>query len=223
MDRNLLRYPNKSHRKIVCLPRNSALLAEFLGIEFGDGGIGNPWQIVITLNAITDKDYSQYVSKLIRKLFGITPVIRKRKKENTLQIVISSVTIVDFIVSKGAIRGNKIKQNIDIPLWIHSKKEYEKAFIRGLIDTDGGLYIHRHTTKGILYNNIGFCFTSSSPSLLKSVANIFYKFGITPHIVKNKRIFLYGEKNVGKYLDIFGSSNKRIINKYRIWRGAGVV
>ena len=50
MNINFLRYPKKSHRKAIKFPCNSILLAEFMGIEFGDGGIGNPWQVVITLN-----------------------------------------------------------------------------------------------------------------------------------------------------------------------------
>ena len=84
-----------------------------MGIEFGDGGIGNPWQVVITLNSKKDTEYAKYVVNLLHGLFGIDAVVRKRKSENTLQLVSSSMSLVDFLVTKGAVRGNKIAQHLN--------------------------------------------------------------------------------------------------------------
>ncbi len=224
MNINFLRYPKKSHRKAIKFPCNSILLAEFMGIEFGDGGIGNPWQVVITLNNKKDILYADYVVNLFRNLFRIKVATRKRKNENTLQIVSSGISLVDFLVTKGAVRGNKIKQRIDIPKWIKGESRFEKAFVRGLMDTDGCLYIHRHIIKGIAYNNIGLCFTSYSRNLLGSVADIFQKFKIEPYITdKGRRIYLYGKNSVIQYLKTFGSNNPRIKEKYKEWKGAGAV
>jgi len=202
-------------------PRNSVALAEFMGIEFGDGGINNPWQIVITLNSEKDKEYAQYIVSSIRSLFHIDAIVRKRKTRKALQIVSSSISLVDFLVVKGAVRGNKILQNFDIPEWIAGTKRYERAFVRGLMDTDGCLYVHRHTVRGTVYRNIGLCFSSGSPKLLSSVADIFWKFGIEPHIPKSgKNIYLYNSSAVLRYLRIFGSANPRITEKYSEWKGA---
>lgn len=220
MEVDLLRYPKKSHRKQIKIPSESTSLAEFMGIEFGDGGIGNPWQVVITLNADKDAEYARYVIALIGELFNIIVAVRIRK-ERTLQIILSSTSLVDFLLKKGAVQGNKIKQSFDIPKWIKGNDKYEKMFVRGLVDTDGCLYIHRHTIGGFKYKNIGFCFTSGSCNLLSSVADIFRKFGIKPHIAdKGRRIYLYGENFVVKYLRTFGSSNPRISNLYKDWKGA---
>ena len=216
----LLKYPLKSHRKNFNSPNNSVELAEFLGIEFGDGGIGNLWQIVISLNSISDKKYSKYIVNLGLRLFGVIPSIRKRANQNTLVLVYSSTSLVDFIVSKGAVRGNKILQQIDIPNWVKLNPEYERTFVRGLMDTDGCLYIHHHTIKGVPYKNIGLCFTSFSEKLVLSVAAILRKNGIKPYITNKRRnVYLYSARSVVKYLDTFGSSNPRIINKYLEWRG----
>ena len=240
MENNFLRYPKKSHRKVIKIPRESIRLAELMGIEFGDGGINNLWQMVITLNADKDAEYAKYVCGLIYKLFGIDPVVRKRGKR-TLQIVSSSISLVDFLIKKGAVRGNKIKQNFDIPDWVRKNDKYAKVFVRGLIDTDGCLYVHRHIVRGASYENIGFCFTSSCEPLIKSVAGILNEVGIKPHIAdKGRRIYLYSHKDVFSYLNTFGSSNPRIYKKYlewldikkyknrlcfedEIWRGSGVV
>jgi len=221
MNKKSLRYPKKNHRKTIKFPRNSILLAEFMGIEIGDGGIANPWQVIITLNSKKDAIFAKYIVNLISRLFGICPVVSKRKNKNALQIVSSSTSLIDFLVAKGATRGNKITQHIDMPEWIRGKNRYEKAFVRGLMDTDGCLYVHRHIIKGIFYKNIGLCFTSGSKPLLNSVANIFRKNKIKPYITdKGRRIYLYSENSVLKYLKIFGSSNPRITEKYKEWKGA---
>ncbi len=215
-----LTYPLKSHRKTINFPEESPLLAELMGIELGDGGINNKWQLVITLNSIADLVYSTYVKTILEQLFAVEVAVRKRKGKNALVLVCSSTSLVDFLVIKGAVRGNKIAQQIDIPAWISGKDEYEKNFVRGLVDTDGCLYVHRHTVAGSEYGNIGFCFSSYSPPLIRSVGAILKKFGITPHIMANEtKIYLYSKKAVVDYLRIFGSSNPRILDKFEQWRG----
>ena len=49
---NVLAVSEKVIGKKVLLPKHSVHLAEFFGIMLGDGGINNPWQATITLNAI---------------------------------------------------------------------------------------------------------------------------------------------------------------------------
>lgn len=224
MQQTLLRYLNKSHRKIISLPEEDSCLAELVGILFGDGGIGNQWQVIISLNSVSDLEYSYYITVLFEKLFHIKSSIRKRPNQNTLVLVYSSMNLLDFLFSKGVVKGNKVLQEFDIPSWIKTDPEYKKSFVRGLIDTDGCLYIHQHKVSGKLYKNLGLCFTSHSKKLLLSVATIFKEFGIKPYLTSNNtRIYLYSYKSVLKYLDTFGSSNPRILRKYDQWRGRLVV
>ncbi len=219
-----LHYPLKSHRKPVLLPKHSAELAEFFGVMMGDGGINNPWQAKITLNAVKDKNYCEYLTKLIENLFGITPVVRKQKYKKAVVIYIDSVTIVDFLVNNGLIRGNKLMNGLRIPLWILGNKSYEIACIRGLMDTDGCLFIHRHTVSGKKYNNLGLCFCSFSVDLIHQAANILRGHEIIPHISNwGRDIYLYKADAVIKYLKIFGTSNDRIISVYETWRNARAV
>ena len=194
-----------------------------MGIVFGDGGINNLWQLVISLNSEADAEYSKYVQSLIKGLFNLDIATRKRPNKNVLTLVCSSTNLVDFLIENGAVRGNKIEQCIDIPNWIYNNFKFERAFVRGLVDTDGCLYIHNHNVKGKFYKNIGFCFTSYSRKLAVSIGNILKKNGITPHITDDdRRIYLYSSKAVSDYLSIFGSSNPRILDKYAEWRGARV-
>lgn len=218
-DVSSLSYPKKSHRKKVTLPEPSIELAEFFGIMMGDGGINNPWQVNIALNAVADKEYSGYVTALCFALFGFSPTIRKRKTHQALILLLSSISLVDYLVKRGLCRGDKLKQGLRMPQWILEKKEYRIACVRGLMDTDGCLYIHKHTVAGKQYRNIGLCFCSFSPELIGQVSAIFEEFGIIPHISNRGRsIYLYKASAVARYLEVFGTSNERISSVYENWR-----
>jgi len=219
-DISSLKFPKRSHRKKVDLPIASPQLAEFMGIMIGDGGINNSWQVTITMNAISDKPYANYIYNLCIKLFGIAPAIRKRKNRQALVISLASTTVVDFLVARGLCRGNKLAQGLIIPRWILTNRKYKLACARGLIDTDGCLFIHKHKVGGKFYKNIGLCFTSHSPELIRQVSTIFEEFGIIPHSsTSGRNIYLYREDAVAKYLEIFGTSNERIGSLYQKWRG----
>ena len=220
----MLKYPKKSHRKKVVLPGFSTELAEFFGIMIGDGGINNPWQANITVNFITDNEYSKYIHDLCNRLFGIKPVLRKRKTTNALVISLTSMSLVDFLVQNGLQRGNKLKNGLKIPNWILSRPSYRKVCVRGLVDTDGCIFIHTHRVKGKVYKNIGLTFTSLSKELLFQVIEILEEFGIASHINSDgKAIYIYQADSVLKYLKIFSTSNDRIRSVYKRWRDARVV
>ena len=220
-DIHSLKYPQKSHRKKVILPKHSVMMAEFFGIMMGDGGINNPWQATISLNAVKDALYAKYIVGLCKKLFRVTPVVRKRKKKKTLVISLASISIVDFLVEQGLSRGNKLKNGLRIPRWILKKPLYRKTCVRGLVDTDGCLFIHTHKIRGKVYKNIGLCFTSYSPELIYQVMDIFEEFKIMPHISKRGQdIYLYRADAVARYLKVFGTSNDRIESVYKKWKGA---
>ena len=218
----LLTYPKKSHRKVVRLPEHSEKLAEFFGIMMGDGGINNPWQATISLNAEADAEYSKHVLQISKELFDIIPSIRKRKDSKTLVISLNSTTLIEYLVEQGLRQGNKLSQGLYIPDWIMRNREFRTACVRGLIDTDGCLYIHKHIVAGKSYQNIGLCFCSYSSKLISQVSKIFEEFGIIPHISgQGRNIYLYKASAVAKYLGLFGTSNFRISSKYEEFGGVG--
>lgn len=215
-----LQYPKKSHRKKVLLPKHSVHLAEFFGIMLGDGGINNPWQATITLNAIKDRLYALYIKKMVKDLFGVVPSSFVYKTRDALRILANGVSLVDFLVSEGLPRGNKLRAGLAIPAWILKKREYSYACVRGLVDTDGCMFIHTHSVAGKVYKNIGLTFSSRSPELIGQVAAILEKSGIMPHVhLRGTDIYVYRKDAVERYLKIFGSSNVRISSVYKKWRG----
>jgi hypothetical protein len=197
-------------------PKFSEELAEFVGIMLGDGGITKN-QIKVTLHCVDDAEYSKYVMKLIAKLFGVTPGKHKKKDCLVFNIEVSRVNLVKFCVDKLGLKiGNKVKQQVDIPDWIKKDSKYKIACLRGLVDTDGCLVIHKYRSKGkeYCYKKIGF--TSRSYPLLKSAGVILKEFQIKHRIMKNNfDIRIEAKKDVEKYFKIVGTNNSKHLNRYK--------
>lgn len=203
----------------VCLlvkkPKKSNELSEFIGILIGDGGITKR-QITITLNHIDDKEYSKFVIKLIKKLFNITPSVYHDAENSINDIVISRSELVKFFVLLGLPIGNKIKQQIDIPEWIKRNKNFLIACLRGLIDTDGCVFVHSYKVKNKIYNYKKMAFSSRSKPLIISVYSFFKRIGLSPRITRDgKNVRIESKNDIKKYFQIFGSHNSKHLKKYK--------
>lgn len=191
-------------------------LAEYVGIMLGDGGITSS-QCTITLNSVADKEYVLFVLCLGEKLFGEIPKAIKRKNSKAIIIYYNGVLLVKFLVKIGLKIGNKVKQQVDVPEWIKSSQNLSIACLRGLIDTDGGIFLHKYKVDGKEYGYKKLCFSNRSIPLLMFVVDTLKMLGFTPKIidkVENKKVWLYNEKEVKRYLDIVGTNNPRIIRLF---------
>lgn len=214
-------YQNCNLRKIINIPHKSSELAEFIGIFLGDGGISNASQITITFNKKNDRGYSRKVKKIIENLFDIKPVIYKfasPQSKNVLRLVASSANLVDFLDKNGIKKGSKVKNQVDVPSWIKKNLEFSKRCLRGLVDTDGGGYYHRHMSNGCKSLNIGLCFTNKSVPLLNFAKKTLERLNFNPKIsFGGYNVFLYRESEVLRYEKEIGFSNlyqKERIKKY---------
>lgn len=198
----------------ISKPAKSLALAEFVGILIGDGGISKN-QVVITQHHINDKEYCDFIVKLIYKLFKIKPAIYNRPSCSVNNITASRVELVRFLVSLGLPIGNKIKQHIDIPRWIKTNNDYIIACIRGLIDTDGCVFCHSYTVKNKIYHYKKISFSSRSRPLISSVYHFLNKLRLSPRITKsNFEIRIEDQKNIKKYFYLIGSHNPKHLNRY---------
>jgi len=204
-------------RKEIVRPKESPAFAELFGILIGDGGI-TKYQVNITLNCDTDHEYSIFVSELIRKLFKIEPKIYKIKGARAINICISSRNMVDFLIQKGLKMGHKINNGILIPNWILNSELYKKRCIRGMLDTDGSVFIEKHKIKGKIYEYPRLNFSSGSPLLIEQVKVILSEFGFNPKIRnKGKSVQLENIEEICKYFNIIGSSNPKHKERIKPW------
>jgi hypothetical protein len=199
--------------KIYKIPRFNKRLAEYVGIMLGDGGMTSS-QCTITLNSKADKDYIRFVCDFADKLFGEKPKMFKKKDCNAITLYYSGGALIRYFCTIGLKVGNKVKQQVDVPDWVKKSRSYRIACLRGLMDTDGGVFIHRYTVNGKRYKYKKISFSNRSIPLLIFVSKALAELGFNPKIidkVENKKVWLYNEKEVNCYLHTVGSHNLRLL------------
>lgn len=197
-------------------PAFSEELAEFVGIILGDGGISDH-QIMVTLNSVTDREYLGFVQKLIEKLFEIPVTFYSHKQSLARRAVVSRTALVEYLAGVvGLKKGNKVRQQVDIPRWVKENKRYSAACVRGLIDTDGCVIIHQYLSKGKKYCYKKISFTNRSYPLIQSVSGILSDRGIGHRIAKDKwDVRIEAKKDVEEYFRVVGTSNPKHWNRYK--------
>ena len=122
-------------------------LAEFIGIMCGDGHVSDE-QVFVFLGNKSD-DYGDYVRSLFKKVFKYE--LKAIKRDNKYLVLYAGFReLVKFLMEMGFVK-NKVKEQIRVPRWIFTNKNFMDAFIRGFFDTDGSVYKLRWG------NQISFC------------------------------------------------------------------
>lgn len=217
--------------KKIKIPEESKELAEFYGIMLGDGNSHKTsfynsrkdkrgvYSIKIVGDSRLDNKYlANNVRPLIENLFEVNVRIGKFKSKenfknskNAMFLEANGVKIINFLETKGFKPGNKIKNKLRIPDWINKNKEYLKACLRGLYDTDGSIY------KITNQNSYQICFTNYNLGLLDDVRDSLLKLGIICSKISKHDIYITKKSELRKFLKDIGFSNDRHINKVKMW------
>lgn len=201
----------KKHKK----PFDSKLLAEFMGILFGDGHLSD-YQVSITTNSKTDTEHAVFIKNLMTKLFNVSTKINFKKDAKAVSIVVSSVNLVKWLSLKGMPKGNKLEKGLRVPEWIKGNKIYEQKFIRGLFDTDGCVYVDRHKINGKLYKNQGWAFTNYSNEFRNEIFVMLRRLGFNPTLRKSqKSIYMRKKYDIIKYFKEVGTSNSKHLKRFQ--------
>ncbi|MCR4368961.1 MAG: hypothetical protein NUV67_03580 [archaeon] len=197
-----------THAKEITIPQEvTPEVAEILGAYLGDGTLTDE-VMRISVSRDLDIHYLPYLSKQIKKIFGIIPnKIRFEKGKNLAYLNISSVNFVKYFKETFGLKtGDKIRNKAVIPGFILADENLARSCLRGLMDTDGS-YCKRGS-------QMSLDFSSHNSSLLKQVFELGRRFGY----------FSYnGETNAGsnswlkaqKYFSEVGSSNLKHVIRFR--------
>lgn len=192
-------------------------LAEIIGILIGDGYIyrkNRKYQIGFCGNPITDKELFNKLQKLIEIEWNKKTNIKVRS--HGLRLVFNSKKICGLLIEDlGIPHGEGKCEKVFIPERIASNWELCKYTIRGIMDTDGTIFVSKKP--GIeRYPTIEI--TTTSPKLAKQLREILlqqeFRIGnIRKSLSKLSkrtayRVPLYGKENVKKWLNKIGFSNK---------------
>jgi hypothetical protein len=189
-------------------PKKSAELAEFIGLMLGDGGISR-FQLNVTLHRYNDHEYGIFVCDLIEKLFSVRPSVIDSRKFLANDYRVSRVNMVRYCVKElGLVKGDKIRQKIDIPNWVKGNKKYLVSCIRGLFDTDGSVYWHKYRVRGKDYKYKKISFTSASFPLLNSVHESLLKIGVWTNM-RGRDVVIESRAGVDQYIELIGSHNPK--------------
>ena len=167
--------------------KESTDLAEMTGIILGDGCIPkDKCRIRVTLNRTEEKQYRKFVYDLMQKLFRKNPTIYKPKDANAVKMSINSKEIVRALINTGLKSGNKKDNQVDVPQWIKREAENRRSSLRGLVDTDGSIHIHKHNKK------IRISFKNASHPLVNDYMDMCETFNIqTQKIYHDKKKDLF--------------------------------
>lgn len=204
-------------RKKITAPCLSPEFAEVAGIILGDGAITNN-QLRISVSSLVDREYAEFVYALFVKVFNLKPSLLEREVCHTLNLTLTGVNLIENLEKMGFVKGNKVVHQVDFPAWIWKDIEFQKACVRGLMDTDGGCYFHKHKTNGLRYENFGMAFANKSLPIVQSMAKVLKSLGLKFSLAnKDTQVYLYSFKEIKKYFQLIGSSNPKNWKKFNYY------
>ncbi|MAF35045.1 hypothetical protein CMO91_04335 [Candidatus Woesearchaeota archaeon] len=182
--------------------------AEFWGVLLGDGCVyRNQNSFCITCSSVQDRQYIlHHLVPLCERLFGLSPKIYFAKHENSIRLVLNSRKIARFLVNLGFPAGEKCNGQLGMPDHFWNKDTLLTACLRGLFDTDGGVFHHPHT--GVMLD-----FTVTHPHLYAQIQRALTKLQLGFGKSRN-RFQAYGREKAQKFFSRIGSSNPRNIVRY---------
>lgn len=196
--------------------------AELIGALIGDGHIyrrNRKYQIGFTGNPITDKKYFEYLKKLILKEWNKNAKIKKRGRG--IRMVIDSKEICNLLIDVvGIPHGEGKCEKVFIPHEIFRDWKLCKRTIRGIVDTDGTVFVARKP-RVEKYPSIEIA--TSSKLLAKQIKEVLQKQGFRVAKIwgsksKNSkrityRVPLNGKTNLNKWVEEIGFSNPYKMNR----------
>ena len=154
----------------------SIVLAYIIGVALVDGNLSNPNSRAIRLRITCDAKYPRLAKEIEGKLRYLLPknkvsIVRVPQKDSYFNISVYSNRFDQWLPWKVG-QGPKEKQQVRIPSWIKKEIVFSRACVRGLLQTDGSIYMDR-----------GYCminFTNIVYPLARDVYRALQKLGYRP-------------------------------------------
>ncbi len=196
-------------------------ICEVIGAFIGDGFFNcynnKLYQVEFAGDSRFDIDYyTKRIIPIIKEVFPeVNPRIYKIKLKNAIRIVFYSKKLFCFLRDfLGFIPGKKA-YTIYIPKKILISKEFLYPTVRGIFDTDGGIYLDKRKKYKEPYPRV--IFQTMSKNLYIQLINclskefkLYFKYNLLRKIYS---IEIYGHNQLKKWMSLIGFSNKRHLNK----------
>jgi len=213
---------------------------ELMGIHVGDGciSVNNRYAEYALLGDMREeKEYHEtHVIPLFNEIITI-PLLNKKvvgksyPSNGVFGFHIFEPKIVEYFTKLGFKAGPKT--NIELPKIITAaKKEHQKAFLRGLFDTDGTVYFEKNYSKNtIKHERPKIKIATTSETLKNQIKQMCKNLGITAmekRPYKGKRdknemhsLVIYRKSDVEKWFRDVGFNNTKHRTKIELWKKLG--
>jgi len=160
-------------------------LAYLIGVAIGDGNLSNPNGRAVRLRITCDKKYGTIVKNIMSAVQTILPqnkVSIVNRKDNCVDISCYSNKLEELLGWKVG-EGSKYEQKVTIPQWIKDDKKLTTLCLKGLIETDGSIYIDR------VYKMVNFVtiIPELATDVMEMIENIGFKANIQIYNSQNYR------------------------------------
>jgi len=191
--------------------------AEFIGAFIGDGffiRIRQRLYVGFTGDSILDRDYYEKViiPLAYRLVDNPRPHIYPLKGKRAIRIAFYSQELAALLLEKGFRPGPKA-HTVTIPSE-YLQRELVGRVIRGLFDTDGGVYVDCRSQYVTAYPRI--VFQTASRNLHEQLVS-YLSLSFSLYAKQNARGFyvleIYGREQLAAWLTSIGFSNQRHLNK----------
>ena len=191
------------------LNSDKELQAYVIGLALGDGNLSNHSGRAMRLRISCDKKYPFLNKKIFNSLELLFP-------DNRVNIIDRASTYLNISIYSNQLEkllgwkakgGSKFLQKVSVPDWIKEDIKYKINCLRGLIETDGSIYLDRGYKMVI--------FKSIIPNLTQDFYNMVVSLDFKPHLytIKPKKTPLYQfnsqiayqvrlSKNVAEFLEL---------------------
>ncbi|MFX1377286.1 MAG: LAGLIDADG family homing endonuclease [Promethearchaeota archaeon] len=207
-------------------------LAELIGIILGDGHLHKKGEksylgsvLCISLNREDEPKYVDYVRKFLFRLLNEKPKMHVRIDSKSVDLKIYNNEIIDFLILKDLLTGDKVKNQISVPDWIkkeklwiiNNKKSWELKYrslviscLKGLVDTDGSIYVdHFNKIIGIGFKNASLPLVLDFKDMCNSLEIRTGKITESPYISRSSnklyiayQVLIRAKSHVKKFLEL---------------------
>jgi len=217
----------KNVPNIESISISNPLALEFYGIMMGDGCVSRypiksskkpRTAVVISGNSEKDREYfTDFLVPTMNQLFGVKIKIKKRKDQNTIDLVTCASQISQWLIKHNFPIGKK--HDLQIPPHIMSMPlEHRNIVIRGLLDTDGCIAARKDEDYKYPYIFIW----AKNKKLREQLKEILREQEI-PAYLHGDSVVVRGCNNFKTWFRKIGSSNPRNIQKYEEWLQTGKI
>jgi len=134
-------------------------LAYLLGVFAGDGCLSRLPR-TFKFSIACDNRYPDLIAKyaaLLERLTGCPPIVQPRRESKATDVMLHGVDLPTLF---GIPCGRKTESGFQSPAWVFEEPDYLKPFVRGLIETDGGIYKRHRADKGRTWECIFVAYNS---------------------------------------------------------------